>query len=215
MWPIYLTFLIFLGLLLIPLLALLLLVNFFAVGLTNLGLSAGVGILVVLAMILFSSVNLPLSNKESVKVKDGRFFGSLEREIVVNKGLSINLGGGVIPLFIVSILIPNTPLIPTLIATVAATLVAYNFSKVIPSVGVTTSPLFVVLTVAVLSLLLAPENPQIVAFVSGVLGTLIGADLMNIKEVEKRSKTVMAIGGGGVFDGIFLIGILSSFLAGI
>lgn len=215
MWPIYLTFLIFLGLLLIPLLALLLLVNFFAVGLTNLGLSAGVGILVVLAMILFSSVNLPLSNKESVKVKDGRFFGSLEREIVVNKGISINLGGGVIPLFIVSILIPNTPLIPTLIATVAATLVAYNFSKVIPSVGVTTSPLFVVLTVAVLSLLLAPENPQIVAFVSGVLGTLIGADLMNIKEVEKRSKTVMAIGGGGVFDGIFLIGILSSFLAGI
>ena len=215
MWPFYLTLFIFLGILIFPFLIVLLSINIFALGISNLGFSAATGFVIVLAMIFGSFVNLPLSEKEIIKIEDSRFFGAFQDKISVRRGLSINLGGAIIPLFISSILMPNAPLVPTLVVTFAAIIVSYKTSKVIPAIGVSMPPLFTVLTVVIFSLLLAPENPQIVAFISGVLGTLIGADLLNLKEVMDTSHSTMIIGGAGVFDGIFLIGIISSLLAGI
>jgi len=52
------------------------------------------------------------------------------------------------------------------------------------------------------------------AFISGVLGTLIGADILNLKKVQKYGG-FLSIGGAGVFDGIFLVGIVSALLAGV
>lgn len=215
MWPFYFTILILTGILILPFLVVFLLLNFFTIGLANLGLSVGAGLLVVLAILFGSFINLPLSKKESVKIQDQRFFGIFEQEIVTNQGLSINVGGAIIPLFITSILIPNAPLQATIITTLVAILVSYKVSKVIPGIGVSMPPLFTVFTVVVLSLFLAPENPEIVAFIAGVLGTLIGADLLNINKVMKTAQSTMIVGGAGVFDGIFLTGIIASLLAGI
>ncbi|MGM0439175.1 MAG: DUF1614 domain-containing protein [Patescibacteria group bacterium] len=215
MWPFYLTILILTGILILPFLVVFLLLNFFTVGLANLGLSAGAGFLVVLAMIFGSFINLPLSKKEAIKLQDQRFFGMFKREIVINQGLSINVGGAIIPLFITSILIPNAPLQATIIATIGTILVSYKMARVIPGIGISMPPLFTVFTAVVLSLFLAPENPEIVAFISGVLGTLIGADLLNMNKVMKIAHSTMIVGGAGVFDGIFLTGIIASLLAGI
>jgi uncharacterized membrane protein len=52
-----------------------------------------------------------------------------------------------------------------------------------------------------------------VAYVSGVLGTLIGADLGHLKDISKSGPKIASIGGAGTFDGIFLSGIIAAILA--
>jgi uncharacterized membrane protein len=62
-----------------------------------------------------------------------------------------------------------------------------------------------------------------VAYIAGTLGTLIGADLLNLPAIlrgdlaspgDAEGGVVMdSIGGAGVFDGIFLTGILAPILS--
>jgi uncharacterized membrane protein len=47
------------------------------------------------------------------------------------------------------------------------------------------------------------------------LGTLIGADLLNLDKVQGLGAPVVSIGGAGTFDGIFVIGILAVLLASL
>ena len=51
------------------------------------------------------------------------------------------------------------------------------------------------------------------AYVGGSLGTLIGADLLNLGVVRGLGAPVASIGGAGTFDGIFLTGVLAVLLA--
>jgi uncharacterized membrane protein len=52
----------------------------------------------------------------------------------------------------------------------------------------------------------------IVAYVAGTMGTLIGADLLNWKEIQNLGRQMVSIGGAGIFDGVFLVGIIAAFL---
>ncbi|MGB9381403.1 DUF1614 domain-containing protein [Candidatus Binatus sp.] len=51
-----------------------------------------------------------------------------------------------------------------------------------------------------------------VAFFSGVIGTLIGADLLNLRKLRDLGAPVASV-GAGTFDGIFLTGIVAVLLA--
>jgi uncharacterized membrane protein len=51
------------------------------------------------------------------------------------------------------------------------------------------------------------------AYVIGSLGTLIGADLLNLGNIQGLGAPIASIGGAGTFDGIFLTGILAVLLA--
>jgi uncharacterized membrane protein len=64
------------------------------------------------------------------------------------------------------------------------------------------------------ALLLAPRGyAPLVAYFSGTVGVLIGADLLNLpKIVSSEFAGVMSIGGAGVYDGIFLVGIVAVLL---
>jgi uncharacterized membrane protein len=52
-----------------------------------------------------------------------------------------------------------------------------------------------------------------VAFVCGTMGTLLGADLFNLRRIRDMGAPVASIGGAGTFDGIFLTGVLAVLLA--
>ena len=54
-----------------------------------------------------------------------------------------------------------------------------------------------------------------VAYVSGVLGTLVGGDLLNLNKARRLGAGIVSIGGAGVFDGIFLVGVFSVALTAI
>ena len=45
------------------------------------------------------------------------------------------------------------------------------------------------------------------------MGALIGADLVNLPRVTEIGAPVVAIGGAGTFDGVFLTGIIAGLLA--
>jgi hypothetical protein len=51
------------------------------------------------------------------------------------------------------------------------------------------------------------------SYVAGSLGALIGADILNLPRVAEIGAPVVAIGGAGTFDGVFLTGILAGLLA--
>jgi len=52
-----------------------------------------------------------------------------------------------------------------------------------------------------------------VAFASGVLGPLIGADLLHLHEIRKFDTPAVSIGGAGTFDGIVVSGMVALLLA--
>jgi len=59
------------------------------------------------------------------------------------------------------------------------------------------------------------DYPWEYAYIAGSLGTLIGADLLNLDKVRGLGAPVASIGGAGKFDGIFLTGIVAVLFAGI
>lgn len=45
------------------------------------------------------------------------------------------------------------------------------------------------------------------------MGTLIGADLLNLRQITQMGAPVASIGGAGTFDAIFLSGIIAVLLS--
>jgi len=64
-----------------------------------------------------------------------------------------------------------------------------------------------------MALLLAPTFATPVAFVAGVTGPLVGADLLHLRDIERMATGMVSIGGAGTFDGILLTGILALYLS--
>jgi uncharacterized membrane protein len=83
----------------------------------------------------------------------------------------------------------------------------------VPGVGIAV-PIFVPpVATAIVAVLLAHRHAAPLAYIGGSLGTLIGADLLNLGAVQGLGAPVASIGGAGTFDGIFLTGILAVLLA--
>jgi len=59
------------------------------------------------------------------------------------------------------------------------------------------------------------EQAAPLAYIGGSLGTLIGADLLNLGRIRGLGAPVASIGGAGTFDGIFLIGIVAVLIASL
>ncbi len=209
----YLVLLFIAAVFILPFFIVFLFLNFFTAGLTQLGFSVGTGLFLVFLIILGSFIEIPLTKRKAEVIRQ-RFFGLIERERV-SQSLTINLGGAVIPLFIVAFLFLTTPFFPVLSTTMAVTFVSWKFSKVVPGMGVVMPTFIPVITAVITALLLSPESPETVAFIGGVLGVLIGGDLFNLPDVLGQNKGVISIGGAGVFDGIVLVGVISALLAGI
>jgi uncharacterized membrane protein len=72
-----------------------------------------------------------------------------------------------------------------------------------------------VVTTAILAFILSREYAARLAYIGGSMGTLIGADLLNLDKISGLGAPVASIGGAGTFDGIFLTGIQAVLLAGI
>ena len=100
-----------------------------------------------------------------------------------------------------------------LVALLVVTTTSYVFSRPIPGIGIG-MPLFIApLVAAATALFLDPANAAPLAFSSGVLGVLLGADVLRLSEIRKMGVPIASIGGAGTFDGIFLTGIIAVLLA--
>jgi uncharacterized membrane protein len=194
-----------------------------------LGLSPRVALLALFASLIGSYVNIPLYSVES---------GSVATETVVNNfgvlytvplqfagsrtTVAINVGGALVPLLIAGYALYRRPeaLLPSILGTAIVAFVAHQFAYPIKGMGIAL-PLFIPpLAAASIALLLSNalrvrNSLHIVAYVSGVLGTLIGADITNLDKIAYLGTPVASIGGAGTFDGVFLTGIVAVLLAGL
>lgn len=216
------TLLLFLLLLLIlPLLWLGIAVDVVEVAVAKLGFSPGIGLLLFMAIILGSMINIPLYERvSSVAVMPdvadlwlGRFWGIPWHRIEQKTIVALNVGGGLIPTLLA--LYEFTQASPVLILAVTAivTVVSYFSAQIVPGIGIQMNALVAPLAAAMSALILAGgTNAAPIAFAGGVLGTVIGADLLHLRKLEQMSPGVMSIGGAGVFDGIALCGLFALLL---
>ena len=128
--------------------------------------------------------------------------------------IAVNVGGAIIPtLLSIYLLYVNNAWVRGLIATAIVAAVMHILATPVPGVGIAV-PMFVPpIATAVVAVLLAREHAAALAYISGSLGTLIGADLLNLGAVPGLGAPVASIGGAGTFDGIFLTGIVAVLLA--
>jgi uncharacterized membrane protein len=97
-------------------------------------------------------------------------------------------------------------------ATGVVALVSHLVSRPLPGIGIG-MPIFVApIAAALTALLLGPKHSAALAYVSGTLGVLIGADLLRLKDIRRMGTPVASIGGAGTFDGIFMTGIVAVLL---
>jgi len=210
---IFLAFILFL-----PILFILVYFHVVTLGFEKLGISPEVTIFLLFLILIGSCINIPLTKKKLVYLARPRFFGLFRVPRVEVQGIAINFGGAIVPIslsfyFLFLSWRAGFQLQPVLIATILMIIICKFLARVIPGTGIVLPALIPPIFSAIFALILAPGFAAPTAFISGVLGTLIGADILNLRKIQ-RYGGYLSIGGAGVFDGIFLVGIVSALLAG-
>jgi len=211
MWLIFL-------ILLLPFLVFVLFFQVAAFSFTKLGLSLQGAVLLFSLSLIGGVINIPVSRRRFLVEEERLFpfpfpFLFYYPPRVREQVIAINLGGAVIPVLFSLYLLGRTPFWPTLVAAAIVTAVAKALARPVPGVGISLPAFIPPLVAAAAAVLLARDNAAPVAYIAGVWGTLIGADLLNLHRVRELGAHVLSIGGAGVFDGIFLVGVVAALLA--
>jgi uncharacterized membrane protein len=196
--------------------------------LAKLHISQPAAVQLVIAIVLGGFINIPITRvahtEELAASPLGAFgldqafprLGRQRRETVI----AVNVGGCLIPLGIALYQLSHlaergpTLLLKTALAALITTIVCYLLARPVQGLGIAMPGFVPPIVSALAAFLLAPDQAPPVAFVAGVVGPLVGADVLHLKDVHRIATTGMAsIGGAGTFDGIVLSGILSAYLA--
>jgi uncharacterized membrane protein len=205
--------------------ALLFLVQFEILGIAfaKLGLSRHSALLLLVASLIGSGLNLPLFvvTSEGPPAPPPGLLRRLsllrppQRPFQGKTVIAVNVGGCVIPLAFSVYLLIHNPLTP--LEVVAAlglvTLAAYLTSFPVPGLGVAMPILIAPAAAAVAATLINAELRAPLAYVAGTLGVLLGADVLRLRDIRSLGTPLASIGGAGTFDGIFLTGIVAVLLA--
>jgi uncharacterized membrane protein len=130
--------------------------------------------------------------------------------------IAVNVGGAIVPtLLSLYLIVKNRFYGKALIATGLVTIIVHLLAYPVPGVGIG-EPIFVPpVATAIVALAISRERAAPLAYVAGSLGTLIGADLLNLGKVAGLGAPIASIGGAGKFDGIFLNALFAVLLAGL
>ena len=189
----------------------------------SLGISSGAAIALLFASLVGSIFNIPIAELPPERVMSDQvvdFFGMRYEVPVVSHWagtvIAVNVGGAVIPtLMSIYLMITHHLWGKGLLATAIVAFVIHWMANPVPGLGIAV-PVFVpVMVTAIVAVTLSRREAAPLAYISGGLGTLIGADLTNLDKVAGLGAPVASIGGAGTFDGIFLTGILAVLLASL
>jgi uncharacterized membrane protein len=189
----------------------------------HIGLSAGVAMLVLLASLIGAYFNIPVSELPAQRVISGAvvpYFGMRYVIPVVSHWpgtvIAVNVGGALIPsITSLFLLIRRELWLRGAVAVALVAAITHQIAHPMPGLGIALPLLVPVLSTAMVALLLSPRNAGPLAYIGGSVGTLIGADLLNLGRLQGLGAPVESIGGAGTFDGVFLTGILAVLIAGI
>ena len=187
----------------------------------RLGISSQAALLLLLASLAGSYINIPLARlpeKEFLSGQEINVFGvTYVVPVVVDwpgTVIAVNVGGAVIPVLLsLYLLVRNRIWFGGSVATAIVAAICYMVARPVPGVGIAIPMLVPAVAAVAAALLLAQRGAAAVAYVSGSLGVLIGADLLNLDKIQGLGAPVASIGGAGTFDGVFLTGIVAVLLA--
>jgi uncharacterized membrane protein len=189
----------------------------------RLGVSPGAALLLLFGSLIGSYFNLPVAVLPGQTVESGQivdFFGMqyVVPYVVSSPGtvIAVNVGGAVIPTLMSTYLVIRYQLwLKAAIAVAAIAFVIHSMATPVHGIGIAVPVFAPVVATAILAFILSREYAAPLAYIGGSMGTLIGADLLNLDKINGLGAPVASIGGAGTFDGIFLTGILAVLLAGI
>lgn len=195
--------------------------------LSKLHLSPSMALTLVIAIFVGGLVNIPVKsvvNDRGVVSHPLAVYGlsnfwpelqRVRRETII----AVNVGGCLIPvglvLYEIMQLAAFSPqaLVAVTAGCVVNSLVCYFIARPVPGIGIVMPGMISPIVAVSAALLLAPDVAAPVAFAIGVIGPLVGADLMHLKDIEANGIGVVSIGGAGTFDGIILSGIVAAYIA--
>jgi len=172
---------------------------------------------------LGSYINIPVAHLPPEQLVTPRivdFFGMeyMVPAVIERPGtvIAVNLGGAVIPVILSIYLIAKNRLYSESILAVAIVAIAVHLMAYpVPGIGIA-EPMFIPpLVTAVTAVVISRQRAAPLAYIAGSLGTLIGADLLNLGLIHGLGAPVASIGGAGKFDGIFLTGLIAVLLASL
>ncbi len=216
--------LLFLGvLLLLPFL----LANAMLAALGKLGLGPTSSILIAGGIFLGGAMNVPVGRVEherTVEYLPNRLLGLhrlfsrpvQQRTYTV---IAVNVGGCLVPTALAGYQVARltmeapTVLPAALLSLIVNVAVCYYVARPVPDTGITMPPIVPAGAAALCALLLTPEWAPPVAFMAGVLGPLLGADILHLDDIAEIGTGMASIGGAGTFDGIVLSGLVATLLA--
>jgi uncharacterized membrane protein len=193
----------------------------------NVGFTPITVFLILIGTLMGSFINIPLLRlRAKIPVIHDDYvnwFGISYRIPQVEYGetftlLAVNVGGALIPTAVSIYLLSRSSLSTVLLCSVgvlAVAIVTHLVARPVKGVGIATPAFIPPIAAAVAALILFPAHPKTIAYVAGTLGTLLGADLLNLRKISKLGAPVASIGGAGTFDGVFLSGIIAVLLTGL
>ena len=239
--PIYLAFMLLI--LAAPLIVVYLFLRLTAEAFAQVGFSHWHALLMVFGSFVGSSVNFPLhegliTSYPPIFLEAASFLSPVVDLTFPTTfhpvSLAVNLGGCIIPVIVsLTILVRcHVSAQRAILGTLIVAVITYTMAVPVADEGITL-PVYVPPTLAaVCGLVLARryQTAPALAYISGSMGTLLGADIFNLLtlgvlaelappmvgpgSMDMSTKPlVLSIGGAGVFDGIFLTGVMAVLLA--
>ena len=201
----------------------LLFVGAIGIAFRQVGFSPQMAVLILVATFVGSYVNIPLLRLRAVipivREEYISFFGIVFKVPEFDYEefttiVAINVGGALIPTLVSIYLLWKAPstLLYALAGIFIVAAVTHLVARPVKGLGIATPAFIPPLAAALVAYLLPSGAPAVVAYTSGVLGTLIGADITNLHHIPRLGAKIASIGGAGTFDGVFLSGILAVLL---
>lgn len=187
----------------------------------KLGLSPSAAFTLLFASLFGSAINLPLfsiKSEASEQPLPKQLWQLLRQQHLIFEGktiIAINVGGCLIPIAFSVYLFMNTDIsiINALLGIIFVAIISHLTSRPIAGLGIG-MPIFIApLSAAMAAIIIDPQHSAPLAYVSGTIGVIIGADLLRIKDIKRLGTPLASIGGAGTFDGIFITGIVAVLLA--
>lgn len=189
----------------------------------RLGVSSRAAMLLLLGSLLGSYLNIPVAEWPGERVVEGREIVAFGMRYVIPEVvhwpgtvIAVNVGGALIPTLMSLYLMGKRGLwMQGALATACVTVLCHWLAQPVPGLGIALPMLVPAIGSAIVALVISREEAAPLAYICGSLGTLIGADLLNLDKISGLGAPVASIGGAGTFDGIFLTSILAVLIASL
>ena len=189
----------------------------------RIGIGARAAMLFLLATLIGSYINIPITELPARDVLAGQslsYFGTRYTVPMIVQWpgtiVAINVGGALIPFFLSIYLLAKHKIWGRgLIAIASVAVVCHLLAYPVQGVGIAVPMFTPPIAAAIIAILISRDYAAPLAYIGGSLGTMVGADLLNLNKLQGLGAPVASIGGAGTFDGIFLTGILAVLLASI